>query len=359
MHAFLLVAPLLDHGESHALYNLQSLAQSKSTAATQNMATAFVQSRQHMLSQAQPQSQSESSSQSVLIRAHVSAATSTWYQPKIYNELGVDFGDLSIVRTSQTVCMYAGVMDQPIFTSSTTMSLGATQPLSHDIIQPLAALWPSLPALLLAGAVQRLCQMTQPAQQALTQHDAVTLAGWVQVLLTLSTEVGQQQTQTRTRGSKRKSMSSEVQAATASELHGQIATAAQLRACIGECLAALPKADLETATALRQVLLLLTGQVKQKYAAEYMLWGKTVEQLAALCQLETQADLSEHHVAAASTVTASEGVSDDACVLEAEHRQQHTLQELLAEDTVAASEPRWVLCFLTANRAVCLSHVYS
>jgi len=257
------------------------------------------------------------------------------------------------------VCICAGVMDQLIFTSSTIMSLGAAKPFSHDVMQPLAALWPSLPALLLAGAVQCLCQMTQPAQQVPMQHDAVTLAGWVQVLLTLSTEVGQQQTQTQTRGSKRKSMSSEVQAATASEVGGQIPTAAQLRACIGECLAALPKADREAATALRQVLLLLTGQVKQHHAAEYIVWGKTAEQLAALCQPDTQADLTGHHVAAASTVTASEGVLDDTCVLEAEHRQQHTLQELLAEDTVAASEPRWVPCFLTANRVVCVSFVSS
>ena len=231
--------------------------------------------------------------------------------------------------------MYAGVMDQLIFTSSTIMSLGAAQPFSHDVIKPLAALWPSLPALLLAAAVQRLCQMTQPVQQVSTQHDAVTLAGWVQVLLTLSTEVGQQQTQTHARGSKRKSMSSEVQAAMASESGGHMPTAAQLRACIGECLAALPKADLDAATALRQVLLLLTGQVKQNHAAGYMVWGKIAEQLAALCQPETQADLS---VAATSTLTASAGVVDDACVLEAEHRQQHTLQELLAEDAAAASE---------------------
>ncbi len=239
-------------------------------------------------------------------------------------------------------------MDQHIFTSSTIMSLGATQSISHDIIQPLAALWPSLPALLLAGAVQRLCQMTQPAQPKVPmQYDAVTLAGWVQVLLALSTEVGQQQTQTRTRGSKRKSMNSEVQAATASELSGHMPTAAQLRACIGECLAALPKADLETATPLRQVLLLLTGQVKQNHANEYMVWGRTAEHLAALCQPATQADLSVHHVASALTLTASQGVLDDAHVLEAEQRQQHTLQEfLLAEVTAAASEPRWVLLLL-------------
>ncbi|DBA73872.1 TPA: hypothetical protein ACH3X2_009526 [Trebouxia sp. C0005] len=233
-----------------------------------------------------------------------------------------------------------GVMDGQILTSSAIMRLDATQPFSHGIIQPLAALWPSLPALLLAGAVQRLCQMTQPAQGAPKQHVAAILDGWVQVLLTLSTEIGQQQTQTHTRGSKRKSMSSEVQAATASELSGHMPTAAQLRALIGECLAALPKAELETATALRQVLLLLTGQVKQNHAAEYMAWGRTAEQLTALCQPETQADLSVHHVAATSTLTASEGVLDDAHMLEAEHRQQHTLQELLATDNAAASKPR-------------------
>ena len=251
-------------------------------------------------------------------------------------------------------------MDELISTSSTITSLGATQPFSHDVVQPLAALWPSLPALLLAAAVQRSCQSTQPAQLTTPmQHDAVTLAGWVQVLLTLSKEVNQQQTQTHTRGSKRKSISSEVQAATASELGGHMPTAAQLRACIGECLAALPKAELETATALKQVLLLLTNQVKQNHAAEYVVWGKTAEQLAALCQPETQADLSGHHVAAASTLPASEGVLDDACVLEAENRQQHTLQEFLAEDTAAASEPRWVLCFLPAICVVHVSHVYS
>ena len=237
-------------------------------------------------------------------------------------------------------------MDQLVFTSSTIMSLGATGPLSHDVMQSLAALWPSLPALLLAGAVQRLCQMTQPVQQVPMQHDAVTLAGWVQVLLSPSTEVGQQQTQTHIRGSKRKSMSSEMQAATASEVGGHMPTAAQLRACIGECLAVLPKADLETATALRQVLLLLTGQVKQNHAAEYMVWGKIAEEMAALCQPDIQADLSEHHVAADSTLTASEGVLDDARVLEAEHRQQHTLQDLLTEDVAAASELRWVSLLL-------------
>ncbi|DBB04473.1 TPA: hypothetical protein ACH3X1_012573 [Trebouxia sp. C0004] len=254
-----------------------------------------------------------------------------------------------------------GVMDQLIVTSSTSISLGATQPLSHDIIQAVAALWPSLPALLLAGAVQRLCQMTQPAQQVPMQHDTVILAGWVQVLLTLSAQVGRQQTQTQThtRGSKRKSMNSEVQAAAVSELDGRIPSAAQLRACIGKCLAALPKADLETATALRQVLLLLTGQVKQNHAAEYNVWGRTAEQLAALCQPATQADLSVHRVAAASTLTASQGYLNDACVLEAEHRQQHTLQELLAEDTAAASEPRgwekvddWTPCAIGSQPSI-------
>jgi len=56
MHAFLLVAPLLDHGESHAQYNLPCLAQSESTAAMQTMAAALVQSRQQVHSQLQPQS---------------------------------------------------------------------------------------------------------------------------------------------------------------------------------------------------------------------------------------------------------------------------------------------------------------
>ncbi len=42
MHAFLLVAPLLDHGESREHYKLHCLAQSESTAAMQNMATALV-----------------------------------------------------------------------------------------------------------------------------------------------------------------------------------------------------------------------------------------------------------------------------------------------------------------------------
>ncbi len=66
MHAFLLVAPLLDHGESHAQYNLHCLAWAESTAAMQTMAAALMQSRQHMHSWSQPQSQSESCSQSVL-----------------------------------------------------------------------------------------------------------------------------------------------------------------------------------------------------------------------------------------------------------------------------------------------------
>jgi hypothetical protein len=77
MHAFLLVAPLLDHGESRAHYDLHCLAQSESTAAMQTMAAALVQSRQQVHSRLQPQSQSESCSQSVLIIAHVVAANNS------------------------------------------------------------------------------------------------------------------------------------------------------------------------------------------------------------------------------------------------------------------------------------------
>ena len=55
MHAFLLVAPLLDHGESRAHSNLHCLAQSESTAAMQNMATALVQSKKQIQSQSQLQ----------------------------------------------------------------------------------------------------------------------------------------------------------------------------------------------------------------------------------------------------------------------------------------------------------------
>ena len=233
-------------------------------------------------------------------------------------------------------------MDQHICTSDTAASQGGAQSVGHGIVQSLAALWPSLPALLLAGAVHRLCQNTRPNPQGATTHRASSSAGWVQLLLSMPTEAGQQlaQTPTHTRGSKRKSMSSEGQAATAVEQAGNMPSAAQLRACIRECLVALPQAQDPAATALQQVLSLLTGQLKHKHMAEYIAWGGTADQLAALWQPATGTGVPVHDIAAVHRRAGSGDDSSEAALLEAKQKQQQILQSMTVDDAATASEPR-------------------
>lgn len=231
-------------------------------------------------------------------------------------------------------------MDQHTCTSDTATSQGGAQSVGHSIVQSLAALWPSLPALLLAGAVRRLCQSRQPNQQGATTHSASSsAAAWVQLLLTMPTEAGQQLTQTPThsRGGKRKSMSSAGQAAAAVEQAGNMPSAAQLRACIKDCLVALPQAQDDAAVALRQVLSLLTGQLKHKHMAEYTAWGGTAEQLAGLWQPETGTGAPVDDIAA---VQGPGDESLEAALLEAKQKQQQLLQNMIIEDTATASEPR-------------------
>lgn len=231
-------------------------------------------------------------------------------------------------------------MDQHIFTSDTATSQGRAQSVGHGIVQSLAALWPSLPALLLAGAVRRLCHSRQPNQQGSTTHSASSsAAAWVQLLLAMPTEAGQQltQTPTHTRGGKRKSMSSDGQAATAVEQAGNMPTAAQLRACIEECLVAVPQAQDEAASALRQVLSLLTGQLKHKHMAEYIAWGGTAEQLAGLWQPATRTGAPEDDIAA---VQGSGDELHESALLEAKQKQQQILQNLTVDDAATASERR-------------------
>ena len=215
----------------------------------------------------------------------------------------------------------------------------------REIVQSLATLWPSLPALLLAGAVQRLCHVTHAQPQSGANHP-IALLGWVKVLLAKPIMQEDQRAQTSSRGSKRKSVNSDAKAsaaaAAASDHTAYMPTAAQLKASAEDCLTALPKADGETAAALQKVLLLLLGQVKQHHGNDYVLWGSTAERLTGLCCPAEQCDRINLDMGAISKQKQTETNSIDN-LHQAQQRQQRVLRDMAAGAGTAVSNSRLVM----------------
>lgn len=161
----------------------------------------------------------------------------------------------------------------------------------HTIIQCLSRHWPSLPALLLNQAVQRVCKLAQP-QPHTHAHDASLLAAWVKLLLEPSStgkgqqllQKGQHPSPSGSRAGKRKSLSSDPKTEPSSESSGYSLTGVQLRACMGMCLTALPACKGQTAAAaIGQVLSQLLQHLQRDYPSEYADWGHTAQTLAASC----------------------------------------------------------------------------
>ena len=156
-----------------------------------------------------------------------------------------------------------------------------------NIVHALRQLWPSLPALLLQGVVQRLCKVTQP-QHHDAVHSASALASWVYILLHSSSiaPVQQQPSPGRTQSGKRKSIGSDAKAVAPSIASQHAPTASQLQTCIGDCLAALPAPTAEAAAAIRQVLAQLLSRLQHGYPHEYETWGSSAQTLVHLSQPE-------------------------------------------------------------------------
>ena len=201
----------------------------------------------------------------------------------------------------------------------------------HTIIQSLSRQWPSLPALLLHGAVQRLCKLTQPQPHT----DAPTLAGWVKLLLEPSStakgqvplQKGQQASPSGTRAGKRKSLSSDPRTALSAEASGYSPTGLQLRACIGVCLAAMPACSDHNAGAVRQVLSQLLQHLQRDHPCEYANWGHTAQTLAASCFAQEGVEhLPALRAAFQWKPSSDEPSSDELC--SAQQRQQSLLGDL-------------------------------
>ena len=203
----------------------------------------------------------------------------------------------------------------------------------HTIIQSLSQQWPSLPTLLLHGAVQRLCKLTQP-QPHTDAHDASVLAGWVKLLLQPSStgkgqqplQKGQQPSPSGTRAGKRKSLSSDPKTAPSPEASGYSPTGLQLRACIGMCLAAMPACSAHTADAVRQVLLQLLQHLQREDPCGYAKWGHTAQTLAASCFAHKGLENSPALAAFQWKPSSNEPGSDELC--SAQLRQQSLLRDL-------------------------------
>ena len=204
----------------------------------------------------------------------------------------------------------------------------------RSIIQSLSRQWPSLPALLLNGAVQRLCKLTQP-QPHTDAHDASVLAGWVKMLLEPSStgkgqqplQKGQQPSPSGSRVGKRKSLSSDPKTAPSADATGYSPTGLQLRACIGMCLAATPTYSIHTADAVRQVLSQLLQQLQRDHPPEYANWGHTAQTLAA--SFFAQKGLEHSPAPGPSSQvkpSSEEPSSEELCI--AQQRQQALLGDL-------------------------------
>ena len=180
---------------------------------------------------------------------------------------------------------------------------------SHSILQSLSQQWPSLPALLLFGAVQRLCQLSQQ-QQHTELHDASVLADWVKLLLGDSHKgvpSRQQPSPGMSRARKRKSASSDAKCPPSAEGISFNPTASQLQACTAECLAALPASSTQTAGAVRQVVLQLLAQLQNDYHQEYTSWGSAAQALVDSCP-ESQEECSVQTAASSVDLHAAQKV---------------------------------------------------
>lgn len=196
----------------------------------------------------------------------------------------------------------------------------APDPVCCSIIQSLSRQWPSLPALLLNGAIQRLCRLTQH-QPRTDAH--LLLAGWVKLLLeTPSTATAQHPSPSVARIGKRKSIGSESRAQPPAEASGHRPTAPQLRACIGTCLAAMPACGGQSTAAVRQALLQLLQHLQNHHPGEYTTWGATARALAASCH----PDRAQEKPPVLVTAMTSEASSDE--LSSAQEKQHSLLQDL-------------------------------
>ena len=193
-------------------------------------------------------------------------------------------------------------------------------PVFQTIIQSLSRQWPSLPALLLNGVIQRLCNLAQ--QQPRTDAHLV-LAGWVKLLLeSPSRETGQQRSPSVTRTGKRKSIGSESKAQPSEDAIGYRPTALQLRACIEACLEAMPTSRGQATAAVRQVLTQLLQHLQHHHPGEYSTWGDTARVLAASCHPHRP----QVKLPVLKTAMESEPSRDE--LSSAQQRQQSLLQDL-------------------------------
>ena len=217
----------------------------------------------------------------------------------------------------------------------------------HGIVSALAAVWPSLPALLLSGAVQRLCSKSHNQQFADDQLALLTAV--IKALLQRHSMLdAQQQSSQKKRRGKRKSTGSDAEPVTAADRPVWCASAAQLKACIADCLQAQPRAEGERAAALRKVLLLLVQHMQEQHAAEYNSWGSSAEQLVNLMPPTSHAELSQSaretsQKAAADTKSspalAGSGSQD---TVEACTKQKQMLHDLEAQDEPSPKASRSV-----------------
>ena len=218
----------------------------------------------------------------------------------------------------------------------------------HGTISALAAVWPSLPAVLLSGAVQRLCSNTnghKPSDDQLT-----LLAAVIKSLLQghSLTDAQQQPSQKKRRG-KRKSTGSDIEPANAAGGPVWCASAAQLKGCIADCLQAQPTAQGKSASALHKVMLLLVQHIKDEHAAEYDSWGSNVEQLVNLMPPMSDIELfqSARDVSGKATAANKSSPSLDGSwfedTVEARKKQKQMLHDLEVQDGPLPKASRSVL----------------
>lgn len=195
---------------------------------------------------------------------------------------------------------------------------------SHSILHSLTQQWPSLPALLLSGATQRLCQLSQQQHQHTQLHDASVLASWVKLLLDNS-QTGDTHRQQHpespgvSRVRKRKSSSSDAKRPPSAEGNSFNPTAPQLQACTAECFAALPASSHETAGAVRQVVLQLLSRLQEDHQQEYASWGSSAQTLV---------DLNHPQQDGSSVQTAASSFD----LHDAQQMQQALLDDMKASD---------------------------
>lgn len=234
----------------------------------------------------------------------------------------------------------------------------------HGTISALAAVWPSLPAVLLSGAVQRLCSNTNV--QDLSDDQLTLLTAVMKALLQGHnlTDAQQQPSQKKRRG-KRKSTGSDTEPANAAGRPVWCASAAQLKGCIADCLESQPTAQSKRAAALHIVLLLLVQQMKEEHAAEYDSWGSSPEQLMSLMPPVSHTELSQkqQHISCKAAVANQNSPALAGSVFEdtfqAQKRQKQMLHNLGAQDELIPKASRgwtkatdWIPCAIGALPSV-------